>query len=642
MLDVHSYILSEKIRILYGNSVPSSLGIIVIVIACTVTFLDIIPPMLLGGWSSLMLLVVVWRLWLNKKFNASFTGEKVTTWSRYFTANTFVAGLGWGVLCLFFLSVDQLTYQTIITLVILGVMGASVPLFISHLPAFVTSSLPSTIILPLMILTQVEKSGSLLTVALILFISLIYYISLKTSKYLENSFRLQYENRRLVRDLKDQIGERKEIQKELEYHQHELQNIVEKRTKQLEQNYLALKQEINERKEAQVEQVRLQRELEQAHKMEALGQLTGGVAHDFNNILGIIMGYISLVKDHNSQEVPKKMIGHLETAYSASVRAKELVAQMLLFSRAGSEDSRPLLLGPLIEDSIKMLSPVIPSSISIEFIHEEGLPPTLMEPSKFQQLLINLCVNAKDAMNGVGNLTISLGWKKALDIECSSCHKRVRGDWIEMSVRDTGSGMTSETVKRLFEPFFTTKEIGKGTGMGLSVMYGIVSSHGGHTLVETELGIGSNFRIMFPPALAEEKKIPDSQGLEELPQGKGQHILVLDDEAELAEYIGEILLLNNYLVTIKTDSQEVLDLFTEDPNKYDLLITDQTMPMLTGVELINMLKKIRPELPVILCSGYSDTIDQNSANDMALQYLSKPINARNLIHSVGKQLPVHC
>ncbi|MCP4413375.1 MAG: response regulator [Gammaproteobacteria bacterium] len=630
--------MSEKIRILYGNSVPSSIAIIIIVIACTVTFLDNISPIILGGWSSLMLLVAVWRLLLNKKFNTSFAGEKVTRWSRYFTANTFVAGIGWGVLCLFFLSVDQLIYQTIITLVILGIMGASVPLFISHFPAFVTSSLPSAIVLPLMILTQVDKSATILTIALILFISLIYYISLKTSKYLENFFRLQYENRRLVRDLQDHISERKEIQKELEYHQHELQNIVEKRTKQLERNNQTLKQEINERKEAQVEQVRLQRELEQAHKMEALGQLTGGVAHDFNNILGIIMGYISLVKDRYPQEVPKKMKGYLETAYKASVRAKELVAQMLLFSRPGSEDSHPLQLTPLIEDIIKMLSPVIPSSINIEFIHEEDLPPILMEPSKFQQLLINLCVNAKDAMNGVGNLTISVRWKKAVDIECTACHKHVLGDWIEISVSDTGTGMTSETVKHLFEPFFTTKEVGKGTGMGLSVMYGIVSSHGGHTFVETELGVGSNFRVLFPPAHIEEIKMSDNQGLEEHPQGKGQHIIVLDDEADLAEYIGEILLMNNYLVTIKTDSQEVLDLFTENPNKYDLLITDQTMPKLTGLELVNMFKKIRPELPVILCSGYSDTIDQNSANDMALQYLSKPINAGNLIHSVGKQL----
>ncbi len=285
-----------------------------------------------------------------------------------------------------------------------------------------------------------------------------------------------------------------------------------------------------------------------------------------------------------------------------------------------------------------MLSPVIPSSINIEFIHEEDLPPILMEPSKFQQLLINLCVNAKDAMNGLGNLTISVRWKKAVDIECTACHKHVLGDWIEISVSDTGTGMTSETVKHLFEPFFTTKEVGKGTGMGLSVMYGIVSSHGGHTFVETELGVGSNFRVLFPPAHIEEIKMPDNQGLEEHPQGKGQHIIVLDDEADLAEYIGEILLMNNYLVTIKTDSQEVLDLFTENPNKYDLLITDQTMPKLTGLELVNMFKKIRPELPVILCSGYSDTNDQNSANDMALQYLSKPINAGNLIHSVGKQL----
>ncbi len=396
--------------------------------------------------------------------------------------------------------------------------------------------------------------------------------------------------------------------------------------------------DITARKQAESEKERLQKELQHAHKMEAVGQLTGGIAHDFNNILGIVMGFTSIALDRYGREVPEKMVNYLETAMKASERAKDLVAQMLTFSHKGNrDDEKPVQFAPLINENVEMLRSILPSSIKIELKCEGDLPCILMDPAKLQQLMMNLCINAKDAMDGVGDLTIELGWHLGVDAECSGCYKRIEGDWIELSVTDTGTGMTSETVKHLFEPFFTTKDVGRGTGMGLAVLHGIVDGHGGHTLIETKPGKGTTFHLLFPPAVKDPTETTDvNLPANELPQGGGRHVLVLDDELELAEYIGDLLELYGYEITIKTNSQEALSLLQEEQDKFALLVTDQTMPVLTGTELINQLKRIQPKLPVILCSGFSDSIDKDGAENMGIRYLGKPIDADKLIQSAGE------
>jgi len=401
---------------------------------------------------------------------------------------------------------------------------------------------------------------------------------------------------------------------------------------------ISVGRDITARKQAESEKERLQKELQQAHKMEAVGQLTGGIAHDFNNILGIVMGFTSMALDRYGGEVPEKMVNYLETSMKASERAKKLVAEMLTFSRSDIEyDSKPVKFAPLIKENVNMLHSILPSSIKIEFKCEDNLPGILMDPAKLQQLMMNLCINAKDAMDGVGDLMIELRWHRGIDAECSACYKRIEGDWIELSVADTGTGMTPETVKHLFEPFYTTKDVGKGTGMGLAVLHGIIGRHGGHVLVETGRGKGSTFYLLFPPAAKKTTETPSvSLSADELPQGAGRHVLVLDDEQDLAEYIGDLLELYGYKVTIKTDSQEALSLLREEQEKFALLITDQTMPVLTGTELINQLRSIRPKLPVILCTGFSDSIDKDGAENMGIRYLGKPIDADRLIQFAGE------
>ncbi len=387
-----------------------------------------------------------------------------------------------------------------------------------------------------------------------------------------------------------------------------------------------------------IEKESLQRELNQAHKMQALGQLSSGIAHDFNNILNIIMGYIDMSLKRYGDRVPEKMVKNLATALQASERARDLVAQMMTFSRIDIVAEQPMHFAPVLAESVNMLRSVFPSSISIELHCEEELPMILMDPAKLQQLLMNLCINAKDAMNDVGKLKINFGWHRDINMECACCHKAVKGDWVELSVIDTGSGMTPETLEHLFEPFYTTKEIGKGTGMGLSVLHGIMTGHGGHALVETAPGKGSTFRLLFSPVAKTVKQVADLP--ESMPAatdsavGAGRQVLVLDDEPLIAEYMGEMLALHGFQATIKTDSKELLKLFRKNPGKFDLLITDQTMPGLTGIELIKQLREIRPEFPVILCSGYSEDVNASEAEKMGIRYQKKPVDSEKLVRSI--------
>ena len=396
--------------------------------------------------------------------------------------------------------------------------------------------------------------------------------------------------------------------------------------------------DITEKKFAEKEKERLQRELQQAHKMEALGQLTGGIAHDFNNILGIIMGYTSMTLERYKNELPDKVVEYLNISTTASERARDLIKQMLSFSRSSNGDALPIQVVPLLKENVKMLHSILPSSITVKFDYEEALPNIIMDPTKLQQLLMNLCINAKDAMDGSGTLMINLGMHRQLNTECSACHQQVAGDWLQLSVIDTGSGMTTETQQRLFEPFYTTKDVGKGTGMGMAVLHGIVSSHGGHILVETELSKGTAIHLLFPPVMQPPAPTVDSDPKAETIKGEGKKVLIVDDEPYLANYIGDQLQHHGYLVSVKTSSKDALMLFRKKPEKFSLLITDQTMPDLTGLDLITSIREIRPDIPVIICTGYSENISQQSEHITGTHILSKPVDTEKLLQFTAELL----
>ncbi len=283
--------------------------------------------------------------------------------------------------------------------------------------------------------------------------------------------------------------------------------------------------EITRAKKLAFEKERLQRELWQARKMRALGQLTGGIAHDFNNILGIMLGYTELAMNQCAHGAQKQFIGYLRHVEKAGLRARDLVAQMLAYTQGEAGNHSPLHLQPLVEETIKMIRANVPAGIEIGVEIEEHLPAVEMDSVQISQLLMNLCLNARDAMEGKGTINLRLGWAGYPKGECAICKKKLEGDWVELSIEDAGNGIPLESLDSIFDPFFSTKDVGKGTGLGLSVVSGIMRSHEGHILVETECGKGATFRLLFPPVLEEEVEETKTAGEPATdPKGRGEQI----------------------------------------------------------------------------------------------------------------------
>ncbi len=408
-----------------------------------------------------------------------------------------------------------------------------------------------------------------------------------------------------------------------------------------EQNTLLIK-EIEERKQAEAQRCGLQKQLQQAQKMEAIGQLTGGIAHDFNNMLASIMGYTGLAQERFGCD-NDKLSEYLKEVNQASERARDLVAQMLAFSRGGTSQSQALYLEPLVKEAIKMLSSTMPSSIVVETNFVSDLPKIMMDPVQVQQIVMNLCINARDAMHGDGRLIVALN---SINFErgqnCISCIKLIEGNYVELKVRDTGHGIDTDMLARVFDPFFTTKDIGKGTGMGLSMVHGIVHEHGGHILVESGLGKGTAFRLLFPSIQKKQnQKKENIHGLPRQDNKKNEvtrHILVVDDENSVARFLREFLQVQGYKVTVETDSESALALFKENPDLYDLVVTDQAMPKFTGMEMSKAMLGLRPELPIIMCTAYDKDIDESKAKAAKIgvqKYISKPVNPTTLLNIIG-------
>ncbi len=394
--------------------------------------------------------------------------------------------------------------------------------------------------------------------------------------------------------------------------------------------------DITERKRAESERQALEAQLRQAQKMEAIGHLTGGIAHDFNNILTSILGYIVLAQERDAAAADQKLVRYLEQAQQASLRARDLIQQMLTFSRGKRGEPRPLDLPALVRDALKLIGATLPSSMVVNVDLEREVPPVMADPVQAEQVLLNLLINARDAMCGTGAIEVSVGLEEYAGVACASCRKLIQGRFVTLAVCDSGSGIAPEALDRIFDPFFTTKGVGKGSGMGLSTVHGIVHECGGHVTVDSAPGAGATFRILFPPlfeAHADSGTAARAQADHApLAQRMSGRVLVVDDEAMVGEFVAELLAGRGLDVTVKTDPLEAARWFSENPGRVDLLLTDQTMPRMTGLELAQRLTTERPELPVILCTGFSEDIgsDELSRHGVAA-LLKKPIEPASLV-----------
>lgn len=388
---------------------------------------------------------------------------------------------------------------------------------------------------------------------------------------------------------------------------------------------------------------RTEEQLRQAQKMSAIGSLSSGIAHEFNNILASLMGYTELLQEYLGHHGAERQRAYADEIYSAAGRARDLVHQMQLFSQ--SKPGSPQRLEPtaLVKENLKIIRSSLPATIKLTQQLDDGLLPVTADPAQFQQLLTNLLLNARDATGGKGAIDVSMRHSTLSGQCCSSCHGNFSGEFLQLTITDSGSGIADEVRQKMFDPYYTTKPVGRGTGMGLSVVHGIMHEMGGHIMVDSPHGSGASFSLLFPintPVFGEEKTMEQhnqTAGHEQV----GQHILLIDDEVSITGYLSELLEMKDYKVTTSNDSQEALNLFLTDPTAFDLVITDMTLPGLTGIELASGMLQLRPDLPVILCSGYIDEQTKEQIVETGIRAsFHKPVDSRALIDSVATLLQV--
>jgi len=386
--------------------------------------------------------------------------------------------------------------------------------------------------------------------------------------------------------------------------------------------------------QAEAEKKKLEIQLQQAQKMEAIGALAGGIAHDFNNILSAIIGYIELAMLNEGSE---NCIPELKEALKASNRAKDLVRQILSFSRQTDEERMPVRIGLVAAEAIKFLRATIPTTIEIRARIEEKSGAVLANSVELHQIIMNLCTNAVHAIGEKeGILEIAVQHAEIDHTRKDSLIGLEVGPYIQLSVRDTGAGMPPEIVERIFDPYFTTKDKGVGTGLGLAVVHGIVKKSGGAIKVDSEFGKGSAFHIYLPRV---DQAAPRPADQPEIPAGGSERILFVDDEKMLADIGQKVLERLGYDVVSRTSPIEALELFKAKPDGFDLVITDQTMPGMTGDALAKELMLIKPGLPVIICTGYSQIISPARAAEKGIKALvMKPILINDIAAAIRKAL----
>jgi CheY-like chemotaxis protein len=409
---------------------------------------------------------------------------------------------------------------------------------------------------------------------------------------------------------------------------------LEDKLAQLETANQSLENEIRERKAAEDKMHRLESQLIQAQKMEAIGTLASGIAHDFNNILLAIMGYaeIALISTRAGQSGEK----HIQEALKACERAKELVHQILTFGRQTEIDRKPVQIKTVVKEVLKLLRASLPATIEIrQKLESESL--VLANPTQIYQVMMNLGTNAAQAMkDGAGTLDVTLEDVELDEYFVSTHHGLTPGRHQKLEVADSGVGMTADQLKRIFEPYFTTKPRGEGTGLGLSVVHGIVKNTGGAIMVYSEPQQGSTFKVFFP--IFESDAVAEAP-LVELPEGGQERILFVDDEPTLLEIGSELLKRLGYQVTTSGNGHAALETFKARSDEFDLVITDMTMPGLTGDKLARELLQIRADLPVILCTGFGNAmLGRNACQTGVKAYLMKPFVLRDLAKTIRQVL----
>ncbi len=403
-----------------------------------------------------------------------------------------------------------------------------------------------------------------------------------------------------------------------------------------ERRLVAISRDITASIKADADRAILEQQLRQAQKMEAIGTLAGGIAHDFNNILTAIFGYLQLVQLEMPDDSPIRE--ELQGALEASERARDLVSQILTFSRRREQQRALGKIAPIINDALRLLRASLPATINFKVEIDETAPPVLCDATQLHQVIMNLGTNAGHAMSQRGGLlTLRLTQGQADPALFASYPQLAKRQTLCLSVSDTGTGMDTATRERIFEPFFTTKPSNEGTGLGLAVVHGIVQDHDGAILCESEPGIGTSFRIYFPtvdPASLDVAVTPS-----DLPKGNGQLVLMVDDEESVVNIGSRMIKRLGYEVESFTNSAAALARFTAEPEAFDIVVTDLTMGGVTGVDIARRVFELRPGLPLIIATGFMNARDIDTARALGVRwFLEKPFSFQGLAHQLQKAL----
>ncbi len=400
--------------------------------------------------------------------------------------------------------------------------------------------------------------------------------------------------------------------------------------------FITVGRDISERKIAQEEKTRLESDLQQAQKMESIGTLAGGIAHDFNNILTAILGYSEIAL----MEIPRDSgaASDIGQVIRACNRAKDLVNQILTFSRQSNQELQPLKIQLVIKEALKLLRSSIPTTIAIHKNINPQCTPVLADLTQIHQVIMNLCTNAYHAMRETGGaLTVSLQPLAVAPGQSTFSNRLSPGSYVQVEITDTGHGIEKDDLDRIFEPYFSTKAKGEGTGLGLAVVHGIVKSYNGVITVDSEPGEGTTFRIILPAVAAARENIQKNMP-QSLPTGN-ERILLVDDDVDITRLHQKTLQTLGYTVTALNASSEALAAFQRQPDNFDCIITDMTMPEMTGAELAEHLQAIRPGIPIILCTGFSELVNKKRAKEIGVTaFIMKPVALNDFAGVVRKAL----
>jgi PAS domain S-box-containing protein len=395
--------------------------------------------------------------------------------------------------------------------------------------------------------------------------------------------------------------------------------------------------DITDRKRAEEEREKLREQLLQSQKMESVGRLAGGIAHDFNNMLSVILGHTEMLIDRLKPDDP--LLDDLRTISTAAERSADLTRQLLAFARKQTVAPRVLDLNATVAEMIDMLQRLIGEDIELAWMPGADAGLVRMDPSQIDQVLANLCVNARDAIADTGEITIETGFATFDDARCATHHDCQKGDYSLLAVSDSGCGMDAATVAHLFEPFFTTKDRGKGTGLGLATVYGIVRQNNGFIQVHSEPGHGTTFRIHLPRCAEEMAAVPEKKEAAGATKSGGETVLLVEDEPMILDITCRMLDLLGYRTVIAATPGEAIRLAREHAGRIDLLMTDVVMPEMNGRELARNLLSLYPDLKRLFMSGYTaDVIAHHGVLDPGVHFLQKPFSMNALAHKLREAL----